>query len=223
MLAIGCTGLVWGITALPRSEASDDFRDIGARLLRQERFNRPALTRKMETAAAQSLSPCDTHSQRTMLLIEMPLAEAALRTGLVQDFDRHIHSLETRSRNILSCTPRDSFVWLVMFTLETLHGRLDERSFAALDMSYETAPSEAWIGIRRIGVAVSQLLVAPEPLRQKILDEFQQLIKDGFADNAAHSYLAASQPIRALLMARVEQLDPEQQKHFSESVKQLRS
>lgn len=223
MLAVGCAGLVWGVLGLPSGEAADDLRDIGTRLLRQERFSQPGLVRKMEKAAAKSLSPCDTHSQRAMLLIEMPLTEAALRAGLVQDFDRHLHSLESRARNILSCTPRDSFVWLVLFTLETLHGRLDERSFAVLDMSYETAPSEAWIGIRRTGVAVPQLLVVPEPLRLKILGEFQQLIKDGFADSAARSYLGASQPIRAMLLARVEQLDPEQQKHFSNSLQQLRS
>src|SRR6476661_3090542 len=100
-------GLVWGIFVLPQSEAADDFRDIGARLLRSERFNRTALTRKMETEAARNVSACDTYSQRAMLLMEMPLAEAALRAGLVQAFDRHVLSLEARSRLVLSCNPRD--------------------------------------------------------------------------------------------------------------------
>jgi len=158
-----------------------------------------------------------------MLLMEMPLAEAALRAGLVQAFDRHVLSLEARSRLVLSCNPRDSFVWLVVFTLETLHGRLNERSFDALSMSYETAPNEAWISIRRTGVAVPQLLIVPEPLQLKILSEFQQLIKDGFADGAAHSYLAAPQHIRSLLLARVEQLDPAQQTTLSDALLKLRS
>src|SRR5262245_11776751 len=108
-------GLVWGIAVLPRSEAADDFRDIGARLLREEKFNRAALTRKMDTDAARNLSACDTHSQRAMLLMEMPLAEAALRDGLTRDFDRHLSSLEARSRLVLGCNPRDSFVWLLVF------------------------------------------------------------------------------------------------------------
>jgi hypothetical protein len=222
-LALGCLGLVWGIFALPRSEATDDFRDIGARLLREERFNRAALARKMETEAARSLSTCDTHSQRAMLLMEMPLAEAALTAGLVRDFDRHVLSLETRSKLILSCAPRDSFVWLVVFTLETLHGHLNERSFDALTMSYETSPNEAWISVRRTGVAVPHLLLAPGPLRLRILSEFQQLIKDGFADGAARSYLAAPQPIQSLLHARVEQLDTAHQKKFSDALQQLGS
>jgi len=53
---------------------------------------------------------------------------------------------------------------------------LNEQSFNLLAMSYETSPNEAWISIRRIIVAMPVVLAAPEPVRQKILFEFQQLI-----------------------------------------------
>jgi hypothetical protein len=222
-LAVACLALVWGIFSLPRSEAADDFRDIESRLLRLERFNRTASTQTLESRAAQSLSACDTHSQRAMLLMEMPLAEAALRAGFTKEFDRHVRSLEVRSRLILSCTPRDSFVWLLVFNLEALHGLSNERSFDALSMSYETSPNEAWISIRRTMVAIPLLLIAPEPLRLKIINEFQQLICNGFADNAARSYLAAPQSIRSLLLTQVELLNFPQQKSFSDALQKLRS
>jgi hypothetical protein len=74
-------------------------------------------------------------------------------------------------------------------------------------MSYETSPNEAWISIRRIIVAMSLVLIAPEPVRQKILFEFQQLIRNGFASEAARAYLAVSQSVRSLLLIQVEQLD----------------
>ncbi len=140
--------------------------------------------------------------------MEMPLAEAALRAGATGEFDRHIQSLETRTRHVLGCAPRESFVWLLVFSLEALHGRLNEQSFGVLDMSYDTSPNEAWISIRRITVAMPVVLVAPEPLRQKILFEFQHLIRNGFADAAAHSFSTSSGPIRSLLQAKVEQLNP---------------
>jgi hypothetical protein len=221
-LTLGCLGLIWGVFALPRSEAADDFREIESRLLRSETLNRTISTQTLEGAAAQSLSACDTHSQRAMLLIQMPLAEAALQAGFTQEFDRHIRSLETRSRLILSCTPRDSFVWLLVFNLEALHGLLNQRYFDALAMSYETSPNEAWISIRRTLVAMPQLLIAPEPLRQKIISEFQQLITNGFVDSAARSYLAAGQPIRSQLLPYLEQLNPPQQKSFSDALQKLR-
>jgi hypothetical protein len=89
-------------------------------------------------------------------------------------------------------------------------------------MSYETSPNEAWISIRRTVVATPLLLVAPEALRLKIINEFQQLIIDGLSDSAARSYLTAPQPVRSLLLARVEQLNTSQQKSFSDALQKLR-
>ena len=155
--------------------------------------------------------------------MEMPLAEAALRSGAASEFDRRVRSLEARSRQVLSCTPRDSFVWLLAFNLEVLHGRLNEQSFNLLAMSYETSPNEAWISIRRIIVAMPLVLVAPEPIRQKILFEFQQLIRNGFEDDAARSYFTASGSVRSLLHTQIEQLDLPRQKKFSSALQRLRS
>ncbi len=90
-------------------------------------------------------------------------------------------------------------------------------------MSYETSPNEAWIAIRRIIVAMPLILVAPEPVRQKILFEFRQLIRNGFLDDAARSYATASAPIRSLLQTQVEQFDPKRKKEFSDALQGIRS
>jgi hypothetical protein len=222
-LAIGCLALVWAILALPRSEAADDLRDIESRLLRSEAFNRASLTQTLESQISRDLSPCDTHSQRALLLMEMPLAEAALRSGAAAEFDRHVQSLEARSRQVLGCAPRESFVWLLAFDLEVLHGRLNEQSFDLLAMSYETSPNEAWISIRRIIVAMPLVLVAPEPVRKKILFEFQQLIRNGFVDDAARCYFTASSSVRSLLQAQIEQLELPRQKDFSDALQKIHS
>jgi hypothetical protein len=222
-LAIGCVGLVWGVFVLPWSETSDDLQDVEGRLLRFETFNQTTLTRTLGDPVSQSLSSCDTHSQRAMLLMEMPLAEAALRSGAANEFDQHIQSLETRSRRILSCTPRESFVWLLAFDLQVLHGRLNEDSFNLLAMSYETSPNEAWISIRRFVVAMPLVLMAPARVRKEILFEFQQLVRNGFVDIAARSYLAAPGSIRSLLQTQIDQLDLPKQKAFSDALQKLGS
>ena len=222
-LVIGCLGLVWGVLALPRSEAADELRDIELRILRSETFNRATLTQALESQTSQNLSLCDTHSQRALLLMEMPLAEAALRSGATSEFDRRIQSLEARTKRVLGCAPRESFVWLLAFDLEVLHGQLNEQSFDLLAMSYETSPNEAWISIRRIIVAMPLVLVAPERVRQKILFEFQQLIRNGFVDYAARCYFTASWSIRSLLQSQIEQLDLPRQKNFSDALQKIRS
>src|SRR5438270_12087192 len=153
-----------------------------------------------------------------MLLMEMSLADTALRSGAVKEFEQHTRSLESRATRVLSCTPRQSFVWLLAFQLKVLEGALDQHSFDLLAMSYETSPNEAWISIRRILAAMPLVLVAPEPTRQKIFKEFQWLVRVGFLDVAARAYLGAPAPARALLQRRIEQLDGSKQKAFSDAL-----
>jgi len=221
-VAFGCLGLVWGAASLEQSIVAADFWDVEAQLLRFENFSHAASVRTLESAAAQSLSPCDNHSQRALLLMELPLADADLRSGATSDFDRRVQSLETRTRRMLSCTPRDSFAWLVAFGLEARRG-VTARSFDMLAASYETSPLEAWIGLRRMIVAIPLTLSAPEPIQRMILDEFQHLVRNRFVEIPARLYFNASSDIRKLLDSRIEQLSPSSKRLFSEELAKLRS
>jgi hypothetical protein len=218
-VAIGCLGLVWGLVILPQSEAIDDLRGFESRLLRSEVFAPKMLGSILESPSSQVLNACDTHSQRALLLMEMPLTNLALRSGAATEFDRHFRSLETRSRDVLGCTPRESFVWLLTFYLETLHGRLDERAFDLLEMSYETSPNEAWISIRRVIVALPLAEIAPTRLRQRIFDEFRQLVENGFTDDAARAYATASQPVRSLILRQIQSINEPRLKAFTEALR----
>jgi hypothetical protein len=220
---IGCVGLAWGFSDLLRAEVSDDFRDLESRLLQFQIFSQATATETLATAATWDVSPCDNHAQRALLLLEIPVADAALRSGTVHEYDERIRSLEARGRQALSCTPRDSFVWLVLFGLETGHGVLSEHAFDLLAMSYETSPNEAWIATRRTALAIPVVLSAPEPIRQKILTEFQNLVRHRFAEMPARSYLRASAPTRALLQSQIEQLDASSQRTFSDALQRVRS
>jgi hypothetical protein len=221
--ALGTAGLVWGGCILPTSEAADDFGYFESQLLQSETFDPNILALKLVTPAAQVVSECDAQSQTALMLIEMRSAQAALHVGDVGGFDKHAHSLESRSKRVLGCAPRQSFIWLLTFSLEVMHGRLNEHTFNLLAMSYETSPNEAWISIRRIVVALPLVLIASQPLREAILSEFQQLNRNGFIDVAARSYLAASEPVRSLLQTQIEQLTRPQQKAFSEVLQKLGS
>jgi hypothetical protein len=65
------------------------------------------------------------------------------------------------------------------------------------------------------------ILEAPEPVRQMILFEFQQLIRNGFSDEAAHAYATAIPSIRSLLQTQIEQLDPKRQNDFSRALRRI--
>jgi hypothetical protein len=220
---IGCLGIAWGVSNIARGEAADDFRDIETRLLQFEGFSQATGTRVLASAAAQDVSACDSHAQHALMLMEIPLADAALRSGALDPLNRRTRSLEARARQALSCTPRDAFVWLVLFGVQTAHGVLDAHTFDLLAMSYQTAPNEAWIAVRRILLAVPVVRSAPGPMQETILAEFQRLIANGYVDMPARAYRNASEPVRRELQARVDQLETSRQKSFADAVQRLRS
>jgi hypothetical protein len=222
ILIFGCLGLVWGISNIGQSIVTSDFWDVEAQLLRFETFTKTAAVGTLESPAAQSLSPCDTHAQRALLLMELSLADADQRAGATSAVNRRIQSLEARTRQILSCAPHDSFAWLVTFGLEAARGPTGH-AFDLLAMSYETAPREAWVALRRMIVAIPVALAAPVQVQKMILDEFQNLIQNRFFEIPARVYFKASPETRALLQPRIEQLSPANRRQFSEELEKLRS
>jgi hypothetical protein len=216
--AVSCMALLWGGFALPTSGAADDFRYLETRLLHPDTFDPNILALRLESSAAKALSDCDSHAQTALLLTEMRLAEAALRAGELADFDKRSLSMEVRAKQVLGCIPRDSYVWLLAFSVYVLHGQLNEQTFKFLAMSYDTSPNEAWIAIRRNIVALPLALVVPQPLQDKILTEFQQLLRNGFRHEAALSYSGASAAVQSLLRPRIGQLDADLQKSLWDEI-----
>jgi hypothetical protein len=218
---IGCGGLIWGGLTVNGSMVADDLRRTEDRALRSEAFSESALTSILDSSASVAISACDTHAQRALLLVEMLLADAKLRSGATAKFDRHLASLEARGRRVLGCNPLDSFAWLLMYNTELVHGRSNDASLKFLKMSYDSSPHEAWISVRRNPVAVASLLVASAPLRDQIVAEFLHLIRDGFSDAAAVSYAGAAERGKALLLTHLDNLDPAQRAAFDDVVRKI--
>lgn len=210
--------MAWTIPNLAAGAISDDFRDLDSRLLQFEAVKQPSAIRMLQEAESQALSPCDTHAQSALLLLEMPLAQAALRSGTTQEFDRHLDAIESRSKRVLSCAPRDSFAWLLLFGIEIEHGNLGTHVFDLLKMSYDTSPNEGWLGVRRIAVAVPVIRAAPEQLQETILAEFESLIRNRLIESPARVYSSTSGPVRALLDSRVDRLDASSKKAFFDTL-----
>jgi hypothetical protein len=215
---IGSFGFAWGISSLKSATIADQFRAYETRVLRFEGTPPAAAKRAVDSAGVRNLSDCDTHAQRAVLLLEIPLAEDALRSGTVSEFDRHLRSIQHRSERVLTCAPRDSLSWLLLFGVETMHGRINAHAFDLLEASYETSPNEAWVALRRVTIATPVLLSAPERTRRKILDEFGNLIDRRFEEIPARAYLAAPASVRKLLQTRIEELDSRRQESFANTM-----
>ncbi|MBV9565489.1 MAG: hypothetical protein JOY90_34315 [Bradyrhizobium sp.] len=223
LFAIGGLGMAWGGSNLARGAALDELQNLESRLLQFETFGPAAAADVLQDAPVDELSGCDNHAHRSLLLLEMPLAEAALRAGAVTDFDRHLGSIESRARQVLACAPRDPLVWLILFGHEIERGQLDEHAFDLLATSYEISPHEAWIGTRRMAVALPVVMAAPAPVQQQVLAEFRNLVRHGFVEIPARSYLSTTAATRALLQAQVDALDVRSRQAFADALEKLRS
>lgn len=218
MGAVGLFGLLWGAATAAQGTSAEDYREMETHLLRYERYLPTSSVAALDTDAEREISSCDIHAQHALLLLEIPLADAALRAGSVQEFDRHTAAIEARVRVILSCVPRDALAWLAAFGLAVGHGQIDQHTFDLLAASYETSRNEAWISVRRVPLAASVISIAPAPIREQILAEFRKLILDGFLEVPARAYLSASERSRILLETEIDQLDPASRKKFTETI-----
>jgi hypothetical protein len=211
----------WGISGFVRSATADYFEGVEGRLLSFESYSAEAAGEMLESAMAQELSDCDNHAQRSLLLLELPLADAALKAGATADFDRRVRSIEERARRVLACAPRDPLFWLVLFGLEVQHGERDRHSFDLLATSYEVSPHEGWIGLRRAMVTIPIIKTVPDPLREQVLAEFQKLIRDKLPEIPARLYLGASDSTRAILQPPIDLLDSKSRQAFASMLQQL--
>uniref|UniRef100_E6VP87 Uncharacterized protein n=1 Tax=Rhodopseudomonas palustris (strain DX-1) TaxID=652103 RepID=E6VP87_RHOPX len=219
--AIGVIGLVWAMATFHRAMAIDRFEEFTDHLLRFETFDGTVSSTALKSRSAHALDACDTRAQRALIMLEIPLADAALRTGAAREFDTRSADLRTRAYQILSCAPTESFAWLVLFGLAVQDGRLDPGAFALLDRSYDTSPREAWLAVRRIAIAAPVASLAPEATRGKIASEFRRLLLDGYVELPAQSYARSHQGVRELLDAEIQQLDVRTQSRFKAAVAKL--
>lgn len=222
LVFIGCLGMAWGISGFTRSAAVDYFEDVEGRLLSFASYGAEAAREMRDSAMALELSDCDNRAQRSLLLLELPLADAALKAGATADFDRGVHSIEERAKRALACSPRDPLFWLVLFGMEVQHGARDQHTFDLLATSYEISPHEAWLGLRRAMVTIPIIETIPDPLRGQVLGEFENLINDKLPEIPARLFLGASDAARAILQPRIDRLDPKSRQAFASMLQELR-
>jgi hypothetical protein len=222
LIIVGGLGMLWGISGFARSAAADYFEDVEGRLLSFASYSAQAAGEMHDGALAQELSECDNHAQRSLLLLELPLADAALKAGATADFDRRVQSIEERAKRDIACTPRDPLLWLVLFGLDVQHGARDRHTFDLLATSYAVSPHEAWIGLRRAMVTIPIVQTIPDPLREQVLAEFENLINDKLPEIPARLFLSASDAARAILQPRIDRLDPKSRQAFASMLQELR-
>ncbi|MBW7961824.1 hypothetical protein [Bradyrhizobium sp. BR 10261] len=213
MLLLGMVGVIWSLAALPSFWRVMPARELSTRILLDDRFKPGGLSRvlaPMEQQPAPFFVPHEL--ARAEALIRLRLAEEAIERASSEDADREVVLTLKSVRSSLSLDPTDSFLWLMLYSVETTRNGFDRNNVSYLDRSYALAPREAWIALRRNKLALAIFPELSEPVQAKVTSEFAGMVDGDFIDDAALNLKTGGWLHRDRLLASLEQVNVIQRK-----------
>jgi hypothetical protein len=212
-LALGSIG--WAVLVAPVAWRQATMAALGAKIVGGERFD-PGILEAFAAAVPESdHGLCAPVARRTLALVRLRLAEAAISDGDGRSIRQTQSDAQTALRQALSCAPTDAFLWFALFWLENNISGLQPDHFTLLRLSYRTGANEGWLSLRRNPLAIAIYPRLPEDLKEAARDEFSRLVKSDFLPQAAEILAGPGQPIRPVLLARLDGLDPQRLRFLS--------
>ena len=114
----------------------------------------------------------------------LPLADAALKAA--------IGAAERR----LACNPLDGNAWLRKAMLEVRAGGVSPAVVAALQLSYWTAPSEAWILGPRLAFAANLIVAGVAGFEAEFQADLRRFVSLASSDRVAAAYVDSTAQLR---------------------------
>ncbi|MBH5399944.1 hypothetical protein HZZ13_19435 [Bradyrhizobium sp. CNPSo 4010] len=216
MLLLGAVGVLWSSAALPSFWRVMPAHDISMRILRDDRF-KPGVLSKVLAPMERNPGPVLVSHElaRAEALVRLRVAEEAIERASSEDADREVVLTLAKVRSSLSLNPADSFLWLMLYSVETTRNGFDLNNVSYLDQSYATAPREAWIALRRNKLALAIFLKLSEAVQAKVTQEFAGMVDGDFIDDAAINLKTVGWHNRDRLLASLEHVDNLQRKSLA--------
>jgi hypothetical protein len=181
VLLLGTGAIGWGLFFLPIFRQTAPPHHVALMYLQGHRFNNQTLTEQLRRLTA---------SEKPALCNPTELHDAvALRVAVLNDttaapddqspIEAARKALHEAAQKALSCSPSDSYSWLVMFWLDAAAGRLTPEDANYLRLSYALGANEGWIGLWRIRPALATFSQLPPDLSDDAIDEFIKLLNTG--------------------------------------------
>ncbi|MCK1616116.1 hypothetical protein IVA96_05450 [Bradyrhizobium sp. 159] len=186
LLLLGAGGMLWSLAVLPSFWLTTPARAIAARIMEDQRF-RPgalsdALSRITNDFAPFIVQPELLHAEA---LIRLQKAEEAIQRKSPDEADREVEKAENKLRASLSTSPNDSFLWLLLHSIEMTRNGFDTDHSSYLMQSYMIGPYEGWISLRRNRLALAALPMLGGTTQERVVAEFASLVDSDFIEDAS--------------------------------------
>ncbi|MCK1663450.1 hypothetical protein [Bradyrhizobium sp. 151] len=198
----------WSTTALPIFRSSAPGRELTDQIVEDRRFKPGVIAQVLERMESEPkrIVPQGAFA-RALALINVRTAEEAAQRKSAGEVDREAARAEDKVRASLTINPADSFLWLILYSLDTGHNGFDGKQTSYLDQSYKTGPREGWIALRRNRIALALFSLLGEPGQEEVVAEFAGLVESEFIDDAALNLLGVGWAHRERLVSSLQRAD----------------
>jgi len=219
ILAIaGAAAMVWAITVFPTFSSEMAIVDVAKAVAAGEAFKPDVLAAvdvQVENNAGWTVRSSVLNKAA---VIRLRQAENAIRTGDTGNIDRRVNSLTKIIDASLQNSPNDPFLWLARYWLSNFTNGFRLDHLRDLRMSYEIGRYEGWIAPKRNRLALAYYSVLPNDLAEMAIDEFVNLVRWGFAAEAADIAAGPGLPLRNVLYPRLKDLKVNERRPFAQAM-----
>jgi hypothetical protein len=208
LLMFSAAGLVWCWLALPSFLLSAPAHEVSARIISDARFKSGVLGEvlaRLEKLPQPILVQPELAEAKT--LIRLRTAEEAMQHENSDQFDREAAAAEQILKSTLSLNPTESFLWMMLYSMETSRHGFDLSNIDYLDRSYSSGPNEGWIALRRNRLALAIFPMLNETQQNRVILEFAGLVDSEFTEPAAFNLTTVGWNYRNNLLARLDGVD----------------
>lgn len=221
LILFGLVGAVWSIALWPQFRSAIPAKEVAAHIIADDRFKVGELNRILASMLA-SPNPCVTRSDlvHSEALIRVRIEEESRRHGGKDESDNDAAAAYGRLKSSLALSPMDSFLWLMLYSIDIARNGFDEGTISILNESYVTGPLEGWIALRRNKLALAAFPALPAAMQAKVVSEFAALVDGDFTDVAMLNLAGVGWPQADRLLAGVANVSMIPREAFAKRLRQ---
>lgn len=214
LFVVALAALTWSWQASASLRAISLER-MALKIVRGETYDAQAF----DAALAQPSDGCLPRLQRAELLLRAGSVDASIAAGALDRIDAEMQALGEAADNLLACSPREGFGWLMRFWTQSRHRGLTAEVLGDLGRSYRFAPREPWISARRNPVAMAIYARLPASLQEAIQAEFREMVGAQLYGSAIETLILAKPDVRRQLLAGLSPLNDNARNGFARALR----
>jgi hypothetical protein len=218
VIALGALAVGWGVFLLPVFWQQSSIERISARILAGATFKVETLTSYLPLLeAAEQAKLCRPIAVRSAAILRLHMLEQSIASAQRTSIDDQMVALRDAARRALACSPADSFLWLVLYWVESARDGFSADKLDYLRLSYRLGQNEGWITLKRNRAVLALFEVLPSDLREKALAEFLSLVTGQLYRETVAIFLDQRENVKDQLLAGVSRLEKNHQRAFDEA------